>query len=337
MKKSLRSRLFVSFVILSFRLICVFSLNKENNITRQRIRDAGCPFRTEEQLIEQAACLMPEYASNESPKNEHDAATNISIYLLHASVLELNEMKNTLTLELLQYLDWSDSRIKANFSESKQSKMKLSVRSVHRIWKPELDIYTKDVKEWKSMFHPALYQEIYLSKDGANPSSNTKLSALKSWKATIFCRFDFAQFPFDTQHCAFLQFGSSQDIHLISSCRKISWTPKYKVTGFDYSLQPVGPFCETSSPKPQTLWMDTGFNITLKRQINPYLYQYYFPSLAIVVVSQISFIIPLSSVPGRVGLVVTQFLTLTNIFIHQMVRMSLFLCTTIVIILLPLW
>ena len=101
MEKSFLSRLFVSFVILLFRLICVFSLNKENNITRQRIKDAGCPFTTEEQLIEQAACLMPEYASNESPKNEHDVATNISIYLLHASVLELNEMKNTLTLESL--------------------------------------------------------------------------------------------------------------------------------------------------------------------------------------------------------------------------------------------
>ena len=33
----------------------------------------------------------------------------------------------------------------------------------------------------------------------------------------------------------------------------------------------------------------------------------------------ISFIIPLSSIPGRVALVVTQFLTLTNIFIHSTV------------------
>ena len=51
----------------------------------------------------------------------------------------------------------------------------------------------------------------------------------------------------------------------------------------------------------------------------PFLYMYYLPCMAIVLVSQISFIIPLSSIPGRVALVVTQFLTLTNIFIHQTV------------------
>ena len=68
--------------------------------------------------------------------------------------------------------------------------------------------------------------------------------------------------------------------------------------------------------------MDVGFNVTLVRIIQPYLYQYYFPSIAIVVVSQISFMIPLSATPGRIALVVTQFLTLTNIFIHQMVKFN---------------
>ena len=63
-----------------------------------------------------------------------------------------------------------------------------------------------------------------------------------------------------------------------------------------------------------------GFDITLERMVQPFLYMYYLPCMAIVLVSQISFIIPLSSIPGRVALVVTQFLTLTNIFIHQTVR-----------------
>ena len=69
-----------------------------------------------------------------------------------------------------------------------------------------------------------------------------------------------------------------------------------------------------------------GFDVTLARMIQPYLFQYYFPSIAIVVVSQISFIIPLSAIPGRIGLIVTQFLTLTNIFIHQMVSEYKKLC-----------
>ena len=43
------------------------------------------------------------------------------------------------------------------------------------------------------------------------------------------------------------------------------------------------------------------------------------PCIAIVIATSFSFIIPLSAIPGRVALIVTQFLTLTNIFINQMV------------------
>ena len=45
--------------------------------------------------------------------------------------------------------------------------------------------------------------------------------------------------------------------------------------------------------------------------------------MAIVVVSFISFLVPLTAIPGRIALVVTQFLTLTNMFIHQMVSFSM--------------
>ena len=62
-----------------------------------------------------------------------------------------------------------------------------------------------------------------------------------------------------------------------------------------------------------------GFNITFTRVVKPHLYQYYFPCIAIVVVSHISLMIPISAIPGRITLAVTQFLTLTNIFIHFMV------------------
>merc|ERR1711963_24103 len=136
---------------------------------------------------------------------------------------------------------------------------------------------------------------------------------------------DFSLFPFDSQTCAFLQFGSTQDLKIISNCGRIPANEKYKPDGFDVFLLPIGAYCEnlgeqkSSDQNPaQLLWTDTGFNITLKRIIQPYLYQYYFPSIAIVIVSFISFIIPLSAIPGRIVLVVTQFLTLTNIFIHQM-------------------
>ena len=320
MSKYLERLLFYIAISFTYNVV-VLADNEANNVIKQKIKIAGCPFVSSNQLLQRNVCLMPDYASNESPKNL-DGITIVGIYLLQAFVLEVDESKNTLTVELLQYLNWSETRIRANYSNtSRQNKIKVPMREIHRIWHPDIDIYTKDIKEWKSLYDPSLYQELYLG--NAFNQSIIKLSALKSWRATIFCKYDFSLFPFDSQICAFLQFGSSQEIHIKSSCRNISIDPKHKLNGFDVSLSPVGPSCDQRKKLKTSndlMWTDTGFNITLKRNIQPYLYQYYFPCAAIVIVSQISFIIPLTSVPGRVGLVVTQFLTLTNIFIHQMVR-----------------
>ena len=306
---------------LFFLLLKVVVAIQNNIAIKESIENAGCPFVSESQMLDKNVCLMPQYASTELPMNS-DAASNVTLYLFNVYVLEVDEVKNSVTVELLQYFEWTEPRIRANFSSAtNQKKIKLSTKSLNRIWHPELDIYTKDMKEWKSLYDPMLYQDIYLSK--INDKSGVKFSVLKSWKATIFCQFDFALFPFDTQHCAFLQFGGTPDLHIISMCRPIATKEKYKLKSFTVSFSPVGAMCSQGNTSKQGLklsFVDTGFDITLKRKISAYLYTYYLPCLAIVIVSQVSFIVPLSSIPGRIGLVVTQFLTLTNIFIHQMVR-----------------
>ncbi len=63
-----------------------------------------------------------------------------------------------------------------------------------------------------------------------------------------------------------------------------------------------------------------GFDIELVRTITPFVLKYYLPCAGIVIVSQMSFLISPSSIPGRVALLVTLFLVLTNLFIRQQVR-----------------
>ena len=62
---------------------------------------------------------------------------------------------------------------------------------------------------------------------------------------------------------------------------------------------------------------DFGFNIEIERSISSYVIEYYLPCASIVAVSSVSFIIPLTAIPGRVSLVVTLFLTLTNLIIQH--------------------
>ena len=61
-------------------------------------------------------------------------------------------------------------------------------------------------------------------------------------------------------------------------------------------------------------------NITMKRCLLPFVMKYYLPCIAIILVSFFSFLLALDSVPARVVLLVTQFLTLTNILIAQQVN-----------------
>lgn len=56
-----------------------------------------------------------------------------------------------------------------------------------------------------------------------------------------------------------------------------------------------------------------GFDIVLKRKTRPYMLNIYMPTTALVIISWIAFLIPPDMVPGRMGLLVTVFLVLSNI------------------------
>ena len=258
-------------------------------------------------------------------------------------VTGIDENKNILTLQMHQFMEWEDLRIKSNLSvmqnmECPECWTKLFPPSVEKIWHPNLDMHIQDLWDWKSLYDPFWFESVGINRcswmRNCNMASNvTHLYAEKSWRANVFCKFDFLLFPLDSQHCKFRQifqstsefvkfflYPTSKNKFLVNVTKRVrNW--EYRGIGFDITIQPIGNLIGLSSEW-QNLTAEFGFDIKLRRVVEPYLFQYYFPSAAIVVVSHISFIIPLSSIPGRVGLVVTQFLTLTNIFIHQMVRLK---------------
>merc|ERR1719350_836817 len=58
----------------------------------------------------------------------------------------------------------------------------------------------------------------------------------------------------------------------------------------------------------------SGFEMVLTRYVATYIIAYYLPSGLFVIVSWISFLIPMDVIPGRMALLVTLFLVLVNIF-----------------------
>ena len=297
----------------------------ENDSKIQKmVEDAGCPFVTPKQLLVRNVCLLPDYQQNELPDHQN-GITRVDFYLQEALVLEIDEKKDKIKVKISQLIEWGEPRLRANFSavSKKIVQIKLSSNNIEFLWHPDQDMYTENLEGWRSIYEPVLFQKLAVSErpflqkeeEGSNINS---IHGWKDWTVTIYCKFDFSAFPLDTQNCRFRQFGTSQTIIPMMYPSLSVDNFKYQAGEFQIRINPT--VDQSNITLVEEAKNSIGFNITLQRIYQPYIYQYYLPCVSIVLVSQISFIIPISAVSGRVGLVVTQFLTLTNIFIHLMVN-----------------
>ena len=309
-----------------FAFVAVVSVNANNEIKnkfttmdewkKEMIENAGCPFVSPDQMLVTNVCFMPYYRSNQAPFEHLHTKTQVNIDLYEVAVLEINEKKKKLTVKISQHLAWVEPRIRANFSGVENDIIKLSSDNFFQIWQPDVDLYSPNLIGWESLYAPRLYKDIVVYN---GPGNITKLSAWKDWKASMYCAFNFSSFPFDTHVCEFLQLADRISTTRLFYFPQNTTNTDHDATGFNILISLVGTFVDEFAPDPPNGSHHIGFNMKLKRIRSPYIYKYYLPCAAIVLVSQISFTIPISSIPGRVSLVVTQFLTLTNIFIYQMV------------------
>ena len=146
-------------------------------------------------------------------------------------------------------------------------------------------------------------------------SNNTVVTVGKFWGITLPCDFDPIAFPFDTHNCTLRHSneGARDLIPLKSPLQKPDVFKTVSKFGFAITAS-----MDEGVNEKRLSYVELNFKI--KRIISPFVFQYYLPAAAIVFVSQISFVIPSHSIPGRMGLLATLFLTLVNLFINHMVR-----------------
>ena len=309
------------FVLCLLIHLAASSLDVKNNPMQDLIENIGCPYKNLNQLLTEDVCRMADYSTSEPPENTADGNTEVNFeFYSEPQVLEMDEKKNKITILIHQYMEWEDPNIKARFDNLDDS-IKFPHEKMTMIWYPDLMTITQGIQHWKSLYETT-YSDLGLifTAKLENDHNSTTLYAYKDWEVAVFCHFEFSLFPFDIQNCQFRQFSDLDSVRffvLPEPQDQKGW--KTEALGFEIEMSVVGTFIGDKYEKQGNGTTDFGLDITLKRLIQPYLYQYYLPAMAIVVVSQVSFVIPLTAIPGRVALVVTQFLTLTNIFIHQMV------------------
>ena len=319
-----RFTFFFPFIYINFVVGNTNVIVSSTNDSAQRSEEWNCTnssVQTSEEwncdngtLLSSSVCVPYGYLKGEVPEKPTVVKTRIEIN----NILEVSDKKMRMTLDFYQELLWIDNRIKINLPNHQVSVLNNNL--IDFIWKP--DLWIKNLFDFK--LHGILEPTgglFIVGKDSSTCESfscpkkvNTLVTYNMEAQATIHCNFHFVNYPMDTQTCEFEMDGSYPYPDIIN-------------LSFEFGYFGV----TTQSPNIDDFLIDIKFEnkanqtgihavINLQRCILPFVIKCYLPCIAIITVSLISFLISVDSVPARVGLLVTQFLTVTNILIAQQVK-----------------
>ena len=312
-------------------------------------------------LIEQGACKITGYKEVEAPK-EGDITVYNSFNGIHVS--EVDETKKTITVHLKLSMLWVDNRIQVNFSRQDNInatydviKLILNDPQNMPLWTPNYNF--KHQSELAPIYDPFVVTEIKILSSNPFSEEMASIEMELDMRLTIRCLFLFNHYPMDSQNCKFLlksrRYPNMRYLSYKQTRQKHKLRKYFEAVGFNINIT----FMDGSAKYDNHV----GFNMNMGRILRPFLFRCYLPCISIVLISGISFIVPLSAIPGRVSLVVTLFLSLTNIFISKSVKGTyviipllyniicyfraiilawpiLFLCTTTILFILvqqPVW
>ena len=246
-------------------------------------------------------------------------------------VRDINDKKRTVTLDVSLALMWMDHGIKTykptNAQQQRLGKIGLPQERIESIWKPDIHIYAlAEYKTYRLSYSTDSLNIVsfdVLTSNHLDPTNGfclygPMIRCEMEAKIIFYCNFDYSAYPMDESTCKF-RFGG-QRANLRFTLEKPD-----NITPIDEKKHHIGYFDITGSIIEETEMINEkkmqrlGLDLKIKRNIQPFILRYYLPCATITIVSQFSFLIPFTALPGRVALLVTQFLTLTSLFIHQMV------------------
>ena len=277
-------------------------------------QDCGClkgtKILTVKKLPIKCACMFHDYDKERAP-GEGESITTVMNTFKRIRILNVKEAEKKILADIKLSSQWEDARIRITFpnNESKILITKYSPQnSLFPIWMAPRSLkgrFSND--KWKFYFLNSF------------SGDETLVEMRASGHLEFPCNFNFTNFPFDLNHCSVpLTRESSGEIKefLDPKNKKIEYFESTVFSAFDVSIK----LYEETINDTNEFSSDFGFNIAIERRISSYVLQYYLPCASIVFVSSISFIIPLTAIPGRISLVVTLFLTLVNLIIENEVR-----------------
>ena len=236
------------------------------------------------------------------------------IYYFDFSIKEIQEIhddRQTITMSLHWYLTWLEPRLQINGSSPEWESDRVGDFGVittdpgvlDDIWQP--DLYISQLRQYKTSKALSDLSGLHIYKD-----------KYISYEATALIKFgclmSFDDYPLDSQECPFIV-GSYNYQKNTVDCNSTYYVEKRYQRTLQYLLE----IRDLSAEEINAIDDDFaagGFMIVLQRSRLQILFQTYLTSAMFVFVSWVTFMIKPEVVPTRMGLLVTIFLVLINIF-----------------------
>ena len=223
-------------------------------------------------------------------------------------VREVNDNTQMITIGMYFYVGWHEPRLQINSKTKEWSTsdmISISPLNLKYFWYPDIDIY--GMKQFSPMKNIKQLSSLNLMK---TKTIHYDLRVDVSYS----CKMDFNDYPFDVHECPF------RVSSYYSSKETVACTSVYEA---DKGSDRIPQYWITIEKLPSrlntTMYFETeyatcGFNLVLVRSKRQIFFQVYLTTTLLVIVSWVSFAIQPDIVPGRMGLLVTIFLVLINIF-----------------------
>ena len=269
------------------------------------------------ELLADEACLSQDSKKHLAP---NFGRTKVIGNFLHHKVRNVDSRQQTMSIDMKLSLRWFDPNVKHNqaINQLESRDIFLSPIAVEKIWTPDLVIQDltalKIRSEWISMISAKVLVPNDLSNLRDQDSTSPNIEVTYQIKSSVYCSFDHSKYPMDKQECN-VTIGSNSygAIFVLDDTDENNENAMiYSTSNFDISSTIFDNNRHDSGNN------TIGISVVLTHGVEPYLFKYYIPSIAIVTISMMGFTMPLTALPERVALLVTQFLTLTELFIHEM-------------------
>ena len=262
--------------------------------------------------------ICAKFANYSKATFPHPSPCHIKTIINVLDIIKIDTNEQTIDLVVKLNKWWTDKRIAFNFTESNKP---LSY--------PWIDISNRRNQLWIPVFNFMNAIKVEFGTHVINEykylDQKSRIFESETLTLTLSCRMKFNEFPFDTQICSMKFYNLNGHVdYIVINGPRVNFDPdspnfngnleKHEFNVLFKEMEPTE-YCS----KDEEYCRSQG-NVEIKlsrksRELQKFATSFYAPTCIFCILATFSFLIPMETVPGRMGLLLTLYLISSNTFI----------------------